>query len=103
MPRGDGTGPAGQGPMTGRGLGYCNGFATPGFGKPSPRGMGRGFFGRGSGFRRGYRNFQYPGWNYPTATPDVKTQKMNLENEIKFLSDQLEELKTRLSELSDQE
>jgi hypothetical protein len=23
MPRGDGTGPLGQGPMTGRGMGYC--------------------------------------------------------------------------------
>ena len=23
MPRGNGTGPAGQGPMTGRGLGFC--------------------------------------------------------------------------------
>lgn len=24
MPRGDGTGPQGRGPLTGRGLGYCN-------------------------------------------------------------------------------
>jgi len=26
MPSGDRTGPAGQGPRTGRGLGYCNGY-----------------------------------------------------------------------------
>lgn len=31
MPRGDGTGPAGMGPRTGRGMGYCTGFQTPGW------------------------------------------------------------------------
>ena len=31
MPRGDGTGPAGMGPMTGRAAGYCAGFNAPGF------------------------------------------------------------------------
>ena len=30
MPGGDGTGPMGMGPMTGRGAGYCAGFAAPG-------------------------------------------------------------------------
>jgi hypothetical protein len=45
MPRGDGTGPWGQGSMTGRGLGYCSGYERPGFMTPGP-GMG---FGRGMG------------------------------------------------------
>ena len=31
MPRGDGTGPLGAGPLTGRGAGYCAGFGLPGF------------------------------------------------------------------------
>lgn len=31
MPRGDRTGPAGQGPLTGRGAGFCAGFSVPGF------------------------------------------------------------------------
>lgn len=31
MPRGDRTGPSGEGPMTGRGLGLCSGSDTPGF------------------------------------------------------------------------
>ncbi|MFW6309449.1 MAG: DUF5320 domain-containing protein [bacterium] len=31
MPRGDGTGPAGEGPMTGRATGYCSGNNQPGF------------------------------------------------------------------------
>ena len=65
MPWGDGTGPWGQGPMTGRGLGYCAGYPHPGFVVPGPgfgRGFGRGWgrgFGRGRGFR--WRRF----WRYP--------------------------------------
>lgn len=31
MPRGDGTGPLGMGPMAGRGLGFCAGNKTPGY------------------------------------------------------------------------
>ena len=68
MPRGDGTGPAGMGPMTGRAAGYCAGYSTPGFANPVPRmGMGfrrgAGYYGRGAGFGggrgrgRGYGNF----------------------------------------------
>ena len=34
MPRGDRTGPAGMGPMTGRAAGYCAGYSTPGFMNP---------------------------------------------------------------------
>jgi len=34
MPRGDRTGPAGIGPMTGRAAGYCAGYNTPGFMNP---------------------------------------------------------------------
>jgi hypothetical protein len=34
MPRGDGTGPAGMGPMTGRAAGYCAGYTVPGFMNP---------------------------------------------------------------------
>jgi len=41
MPRGDGTGPFGQGPGTGRRMGGCSG-----------RGPGRGMFGTGRGRRR---------------------------------------------------
>lgn len=53
MPGGDGTGPAGKGPRTGRGLGYCAGYDSPGNTKSGRRGRGRrrrvrrdnGFFG----------------------------------------------------------
>jgi hypothetical protein len=57
MPYGDGTGPNGLGPMTGRGAGY----GTPGSMNLIP-GRDRGFFGRGEG--RGRRK-QY----YPTGLP----------------------------------
>jgi Family of unknown function (DUF5320) len=39
MPHGDGTGPYGEGPMTGRAMGYCAGHDRPGFDNP---GGGRG-------------------------------------------------------------
>ena len=69
MPGGDRTGPAGYGPMTGRGFGYCAGSPTPGF----TRGWGRGFGwgrGRGRGWGRGWGawggDYPYP---YPSAYP----------------------------------
>ena len=58
MPRGDGTGPMGIGPMTGRGRGFCGGSGAPGFVSLGP-GIG---FGRGRGCRgggHGRRNMFY--------------------------------------------
>lgn len=43
MPRLDKTGPAGQGPMTGRGLGHCGAGFRRGWGCPNGYGYGRGF------------------------------------------------------------
>ena len=63
MPRGDRTGPAGMGPMTGRAAGYCAGYPVPGYMNPVG---GRGYWGRGPGGGRGRRNWFYatglPGW-----------------------------------------
>jgi len=56
MPRGDGTGPAGAGPMTGRAAGYCAGYPVPGF---TNSGSGRGYWGRDRGGGRGWRNWYY--------------------------------------------
>ncbi len=87
MPFGDGTGPLGLGPMTGRGGGFCAGFTSPVFANPTygyqvpysyghlapvwlgrsygfGRGLGRGFsHGFGSNFSRGWRKwrrYRYP-------------------------------------------
>jgi hypothetical protein len=54
MPRGDGTGPMGMGPMTGRAAGYCAGF--PGFMNPMGGRLGLGF-----GWGRGFRPYGYYG------------------------------------------
>ena len=63
MPAGDGTGPRGMGPMTGRAAGYCAGYSTAGYMSPIP---GQGYGGRGRGGGRGRRNWFYatglPGW-----------------------------------------
>ncbi len=57
MPRGDGTGPMGIGPMTGRAAGFCAGFGIPGNMNPGPAwGYGRGL-GRGRGLRFRGRGF----------------------------------------------
>ena len=71
MPFGDGTGPRGMGPMTGRRAGYCAGFAVPGFANPAGGRLGLGFgrgWGRAYGFYpRGRRHMPVPyqGFDYP--------------------------------------
>jgi hypothetical protein len=63
MPRGDRTGPAGMGPMTGSAAGFCAGYSVPGFMNPAE---GQGYWGRGRGGCRGFRHWYYatglPGW-----------------------------------------
>lgn len=102
MPGGDRTGPYSEGPMTGRGRGYCEGNEQPGFlhGRSS-RGIrqGRAFrwgFGnrRGFGFRHGFGN------QYPANVPDV-SEKTVVENEIRILKDQLSSLENQLSKLGE--
>ena len=94
MPRGDRTGPMGQGPVTGRALGYCQGFDSPGFTKGVGGGMGRGFgyrggMGRGRGFGRG-RNF---GGAYTESFPGYPWMpSMSKEDETKLLKTQADEL-----------
>jgi hypothetical protein len=100
MPRGDRRGPNGMGPMTGRGLGYCNNYSTPGFTKGVPRG-GAGFHqgygrGMGRGFGRGYRNFDYP--SYPLTQNNVDEGKL-IESEMEILKNQMSILEKRLSEI----
>ena len=82
MPRGDGTGPNGQGPMTGRRMGDCNttGNIRGGFfrgigsflGYGCGRGRGRGFAGRGrSGGGYGFQNF-FDSFPENQMTEDIK-------------------------------
>ena len=81
MPRLDKTGPSGQGPMTGRGLGSCG--AGAGAGAGAGRGRGNRFgMGRGPGRAFG-RN-----WFGSRADP-----KKNLVEYKKFLEEELEAIK----------
>ncbi|MFP4115823.1 MAG: DUF5320 domain-containing protein [Candidatus Aenigmatarchaeota archaeon] len=106
MPRGDGTGPRGEGPRTGRELGYCAGYDSPGFTKGAPRGGGG--FGRGRGFRR-YRTAPAFGrGRVPARTvqPNEEQElqmldqdKEAIENEVEALEKELEDIKNRIKEL----
>jgi hypothetical protein len=65
MPAGDGTGPFGTGPMTGRAAGFCAGFGMPGYATPIPRrwlALRRGWWGGGCGWRHWYYATGLPGW-----------------------------------------
>lgn len=100
MPRGDKTGPAGAGTMTGRGLGYCVGNNQPGFKVNSVSQR----FGRGRGFKnrfgcananpnsqRGYRNRVN---NFAAE----KSQLNNLENMVNDLALELENIKNKIND-----
>lgn len=77
MPRLDQTGPQGQGPMTGRGMGACRGGA----------GLNRGYY-RGRGYGR------FAGRNYLSSKEEVE----DLEEEAKDLEADLKALKERIAE-----
>ena len=99
MPRGDGTGPAGRGPLTGRQMGYCAGSDQPGF--ASPAGGFRRFFGGNWGMGRGRGRGM--GQGYFAANPDYVppeppvTQKAGLENAIESLKSRLSFLEKQLA------
>ncbi|MBN1383203.1 MAG: DUF5320 domain-containing protein [Deltaproteobacteria bacterium] len=115
MPRGDRTGPAGMGPMTGRAAGYCAGYAVPGFANPVP-GQGYGFgFGRGMGYgfrggRGGRWGFPYAGYGYdyavPFATPygaaPTRQQELDaLQGQANYFEEALADIKKRIDDLED--
>jgi len=121
MPFGDGTGPAGLGPMTGRAAGYCAGYPVAGYMNPIP---GRGYFGGGfGGGGRGRRNRYYAtgltGWQsaspayppfggaYPYGVPGqypmTKEQELELlKNQASHFENALGDIKKRIEELEAQ-
>lgn len=122
MPRGDGTGPVGFGPMTGRAAGYCAGYSVPGYLNPVPgRGLG---FGRGRGFGRGlglgFRGgrgwggywgdpYTVPAYPRPAAVPpygapygagpDPEQETEMLKGQVEYLEKALEGVRKRMAEL----
>jgi hypothetical protein len=124
MPGGDGTGPRGFGPMTGRTAGFCSGSGVPGYANNA---FGRGFraWGRGrGGGSRGFRNWFYgtgltgwqraaggmPAWGNPfvyggyyqaPAMPfAVRDQELDsLKAQAEYLEDTLEAIQRQIREI----
>ncbi len=99
MPYRDGSGPKGNGPMTGRRMGNCSpesdivdNFGYRGRGNGRGCGMGRRNGGRGYGYRRGngFADFE---------DGQALNNKSYLENIVNYLSDRLSSYKKRLEEL----
>jgi len=122
MPGGDGTGPAGMGAMTGRGAGYCAGYAAPGYVNPVG-GRGYGGWGRGGGgFGRRHRFYAtgLTGWQRaggglqaygpppvygvpyaaPVAPAPTRRQELDgLKGQAEYFEDALEGIRKRIDEL----
>jgi hypothetical protein len=106
MPGGDRTGPQGEGPRTGRGLGYCADNDQPGYATPQQ--------GRGFGFRRGgWGNRRSRGWwNRSNAgfwpgrgrggigiIPDAQDQDIDsLKAQLQELQNSIKEVQNRLDQ-----
>ena len=125
MPRGDQTGPQGQGPMTGRGLGHCSGSDQPGYvygapgrgygpsygrgggwggGRGGGFGGGGGRSGPGSGLRWGVGRAAGWGqryWHTPGSpvSPVAREPESDREQEVRFLETQRNNLQTELADL----
>lgn len=115
MPAGDGTGPTGMGPRTGRGAGYCAGFDAPGWAFPGPgRGLalGRGRGGGGRGWRNRYwfnatgvpgwaRSGRGPAWgSVPVVpAPGREEEAALLRQQAEWLKQQLDAISQRIEEL----
>ncbi len=102
MPGRDGTGPMGQGAMTGKGMGVCAGVNAPfygfGFGRGCGRGSGRGFGrgfgpGMGRGMRRGFAYRATPGYyNQPNSKEALQAQREQFKNMLEAIDKQIESL-----------
>jgi len=87
MPGQDRTGPLGEGPLTGRGLGPC------GAGLGRGRGLGRGM----RSFGRGFAWTRYPA--QASASLTKAEEKKILESELKEIDLEKQEIEKRLKEL----
>ena len=119
MPAGDRTGPVGMGPRTGRGVGYCSGYDTPGWAHP---GFGFGFArgggyggrpmrgGGGWGWRHQFYATGLPRWacwgpppvgayGVPFAPPSREQEVEMLRGEAEWLKEQLDAIAQRMEEL----
>lgn len=113
MPRGDRTGPAGMGPMTGRGAGFCAGYGNAGYMNPEGtynggrglgRSLGRGGRGFGGGLGRGFAGgLMQNAVLHQAAERTTEDEKYELNARAHSLSIELELIKKRLADLNGEE
>ena len=119
MPKGNRTGPQGQGSGTGRAAGYCEGNDSPGYvnretGFGFGRGRGHGHGGRGwrhqlqatgkTGWERAQSDLPSGGGVAPTAAnasgpPEENTEAQQLRQQLGALQDELTVVQQRLHQL----
>ena len=113
MPRGDRTGPAGLGSMTGRAAGFCAGYPVAGSMNPAWGG------GRGRGWRHWYYATGLPGWArggigrwayawppaYGAYGPEMSAKEEigALQEEAGFLRKEIEEIEQKIASLEKEE
>jgi hypothetical protein len=111
MPAGDGTGPNGTGPMTGRAAGFCAGYPVAGFAnRGGGRAFGRGRGGGGRGRRNRFFATGMPGWQRAAAgaapfepgpygaAMDHEQQLGELKNQAEYLEGTLGDIRRRIEE-----
>lgn len=93
MPRNDGTGPMGNGPMTGWGSGFCADVNRPVVGR-GRRFMGRGLgCGSGRGMRYGLRS------SYSSASMSPQDEISFLKNQTDYIKNEMDSINARIHEL----
>ena len=117
MPRGDRSGPSGNGPMTGRGNGFCAGYSAPGYAGfiPGRAGAGRGwrnrYFETGmTGWQRGaqgpispYAPGFPPAFRFEPTPMKPEHEADALRNQVRYLQDNIKAAQDRISELENKE
>ncbi len=106
MPGRDRTGPQGQGPVTGRGLGQCTGRNVPwpagagrygyGFGPGRGMGFGWGRRARGAGWGRGW-------WYDEPVYPTVREEISDIQERLSMLKEEQKWLERRMNDLKKEE
>ena len=107
MPAGDGTGPRGEGAMTGRAMGRCAGYPEGGYATAPGRGGGYGFFGRRGGGGRGRGNryyepafrYDYPQNSVPVYNREQPSETESLKSQVQVIADTIEQIAFRVNQL----
>jgi hypothetical protein len=105
MPGGNGTGPMGTGPRTGRGAGFCSGYGMAGYANVAVRGgFNRCFGGGGRGRRNRFFATGVPGWaalgiagiSQMSGSTD---ETIVLKNQAKYLQQSLDDINKKIEHL----